>query len=194
MKQDIQKISRELSFEENIRDYRLNFQSTWGLFSPKKIDEGSRLLLDKVKVNVSDRILDLGCGFGALGVVLAKIALEGRVDMIDKDFVAVRYANKNIKLNHIVNAEAYLSNLFDQIEENKKFDLIVSNLPAKVSKEMFWIMFDDMKRYLDKDGRVYLVIIRGLKKFIKRSLKENFGNCKRVAYNKNYILYMAKKE
>ncbi len=186
-------VDREIFFEEKIERRLIKFNTTWGLFSPKRMDVGSKLLLKRVKVNKTDKVLDLGCGYGALGVTLAGLVSEGSVLMVDKDFVAVEYANKNVELNGLKNAEAKLSNMLESIDEDKKFDLIVSNLPAKVSKEMYWIMFEDIEKHLELNGRVYLVIIKGLKKFIKRTLKEKFGNCKRVAYNNNYILYMAEK-
>lgn len=182
-------VVRELNFKEKLKGRQLSFVTTWGLFSPKKIDSGSKLLIEKMEINLNDRVLDLGCGYGPIGMVAAKLAIDGQVEMVDKDFVAIEYANKNIKSNHLKNTIAYLSNMFDQIDKEKKYDVIVSNIPAKVSKEMFWMMFEDMKKHLAFDGRVYLVALKGLKKFLKRSLVEYFGDCKRVAQEKEYVLF-----
>ena len=187
------KIAREFEFLENVNGIELKFLSTWGLFSPERIDDGSKLLLEYVIVKNQDKILDLGCGLGILGIYLGRKYSETKVEMVDKDFVAVSYANKNIVLNGLSNAEAYLSNMFEQVSVDKRFDLIVSNIPAKVSKEMYWIMFDDMKKHLNNGGRVYLVAIKGLKEFLKRSMKEYFGNCERVAIEKNYVLLKSEK-
>ena len=189
-----EKIRQDICFEAELRGDQFRFCTTWGLFSPEKIDEGSRLLLKKVIINESDNILDLGCGYGVLGVVAAKKARQGRVTMVDKDFVAVDYAKRNAGINGINNCDIFLSNGFAQIPTELRFDLIVSNLPAKVSKELYWIMFADAFERLNKGGRLVVVVIAGLKEFIKRNFKNFFGNYKRLAYKNGYMVFQAIKE
>ena len=75
--------------EDSIIEFRgLVLHTTWGLFSPRAVDEGSRLLLDHVDVAADADCLDLGCGYGVLGLALARAAPRGRSLLIDKDFVA----------------------------------------------------------------------------------------------------------
>lgn len=90
----IEDLKRDIIMKTTLRGRAFTFNTTWGLFSPEKIDEGTLMLLEKVAVKESDKILDLGCGYGALGIPLAKLAPKGAVHMIDKDFVAVEYAKK----------------------------------------------------------------------------------------------------
>ena len=80
------------------------------------------------------------CGYGPLGLTLARLAPDGTSVLIDKDFVAVEYSKKNAQINNIKNVEIFLSNGFDQIGK-RKFDLIVSNLPAKTGKELYYSIF-----------------------------------------------------
>jgi 16S rRNA (guanine1207-N2)-methyltransferase len=169
-------------------EYRgLRFHTTWGLFSPRAIDDGSRLLLDHLELAPDDTCLDLGCGYGVLGLCMAKLAPQGHILMIDKDFVAVDYAEKNRLLNGIKNANCQLSNGFDQIPA-QQFDVIVSNIPAKVGKEMLYIYLFDALRYLKPGGSFYIVTITGLRLFFKRGFSEVFGHYEKIKQGKTYTV------
>ncbi len=176
-----------------LRGKPLTFFTTWGLFSPKEIDEGSKLLIDLVEVAPDSDILDLGCGYGPIGIALAANAPSGETHMVDKDFVAVDYANKNAKENHAPNAKAYLSNGFSQVPKDMKFDIIVSNIPAKVGKELLQIIMKDAHDHLKPGGKFYVVTIAGLREFIKRHFKETFGNHKKLKQSKGYAVAVAEK-
>lgn len=176
-----------------LRENPLTFVTTWGLFSPKEIDEGSKLLIDLVKLTEDADILDLGCGYGPIGIALAKDAPSGETHMLDKDFVAVDYANKNAEANHAPNAKAYLSNGFSAVPKNMEFDVIVSNIPAKVGKELLQIIMQDAHTHLKPGGSFYVVTIAGLREFMKRHFKETFGNYKKLKQSKGYAVAVAEK-
>jgi len=180
-------------FTETLCGQQLEFRTTWGLFSPREIDAGTRLLLDHVEVEASDRCLDLGCGYGALGLTLARLAPQGEVLMVDKDFVAVDYANANAERNGIRNARALLSNGFDQVPE-APLDLVVSNVPAKVGRELLTLMLHDACRRMVPGGRIWLVSITGLRRLFERELKNIFGNYDKVKQGRQYTVAMARKE
>lgn len=135
MEKDIEKIRQDIVFDATLHGEACTFHSTWGLFSPTEIDEGSRLLIEHLTVRPDALSLDIGCGYGALGIPLAKLSPQGTVHMVDKDFVAVEYVKKNAALNRAPNCEIYLSNGFSKVP-NIAFDLIVSNLPAKVGRAL----------------------------------------------------------
>jgi 16S rRNA G1207 methylase RsmC len=178
-----QKIRQDLSIE-----YRgLRFYTTWGLFSPRAIDDGSRLLLDYLELEKSDDCLDLGCGYGVLGLCMAKQAPNGHTLMVDKDFVAVDYAEKNRVYNRIDNASCILSNGFAQIPA-QQFDVIVSNIPAKVGKEMLYIYLFDALEFLKPGGSFYIVTITGLRQFFKRGFSEVFGHYEKIKQGKTYTV------
>jgi len=186
-------LRKDIVFSANLLGNDFTFRSTWGLFSPTEIDEGTRLLLDHLEVKPDDVSLDLGCGYGALGLAIAKRSPDGMAYLVDKDFVAIEYAKKNAEANGVRNAEFFLSNGLAAITPDLQFDLIVSNLPAKVGKELFWIFLEDAKRHLKPGGRIYVVTISGLREFIKRNFKEFFGNYDKVKQGRAYTVAMAVK-
>ena len=186
-------IRQDIRFEVELCGHPLKFLSTWGVFSPREIDSGTDLLLKYLKINPTDHCFDLGCGYGPIGLVMAKMAPQGQVLMVDKDFIAVEYSNKNAKLNHTPNAKAILSNGFQHIPPDSKFDVIVSNVPAKVGKEMMTIMLYDALHYMKPSGRIYLVTINGLRDYIKRNLQEVFGNYDKIKQGKDYTVSYAEK-
>ena len=165
----------------------LRFATTWGLFSPRAIDEGSRLLLDYLELEPDSNCLDLGCGYGVLGLVMAQRAPDGHTLLVDKDFVAVDYAEKNRRANRIDNASCQLSNGFDQVPP-QQFDVIVSNIPAKVGKEMLYIYLFDALEYLRPGGSFYIVTITGLRQFFKRGFGEVFGHYEKIKQGKTYTV------
>lgn len=187
---DIGKLKEDIVFKDTIRGFDLTFHSTWGLFSPKEIDAGSRLLIDFLDVKESNICLDIGCGYGVLGLSMAKMAPLGRVYLIDKDFVAVEFAKKNIMINQLANCEVLLSNAFSNVPDDIRFDVIASNLPANVGKEMLYIILSDAKRYLKEGGRLYVVTIAGLREFIKRNFKDIFGNYEKVKQGREHAVHL----
>lgn len=190
--EEIKKLRQDITFRKTLRDVDFTFHSTWGLFSPRSIDEGSLLLLTYIEIGKTNDCLDLGCGYGPLGLTMAKLAPEGTTTLVDRDFKAIEYSQKNADLNNIDNVNILLSNGFDQIRD-KKFDIIVSNIPAKVGNELMTLFFTDAARQLKPEGRIYIVTINGLRDYIKRTFKEIFGNYKKLKQGKNYTIHMAEK-
>ena len=190
---------KDNQIEITLAGQNMRFCTTWGLFSPREIDSGTWLLLKQIEdgeieVHPTDDCLDLGCGYGPIGLTLARLAPQGQALLVDKDFVAVDYTRKNIELNRTPNAEAMLSNGLAQIDKNRKFDIIVSNVPAKVGKEMLYIMLDDAYKHLKPGGRIILVTISGLREFFKRTLVETFGNYDKIKQGKDYTVALAIKQ
>ncbi len=183
----------DIVFSTRLKGRPLTFRSTWGLFSPREVDEGSRLLLDHLEVADHHDCLDLGCGYGPLGITLAALAPRGRTLLVDKDFVAVDYARRNIAGNGLANAEAMLSNGFSAVGE-RPFDLVVSNLPAKVGKELLSILLHDAHRHLRPGGRLCVVTVNGLRRFIERNFKDVFGNYDKRKQGAHYTVALARRE
>jgi 16S rRNA G1207 methylase RsmC len=193
-KEKLDKLREDIVFTDDLAGERLHFHSTWGIFSPREIDEGTRLLLERIQILPTDNCLDLGCGYGPIGLYMARRAPQGETLMVDKDFMAVSYSNANAKRNQLSNAKAILSNGFDHIDAELRFDIIASNIPAKVGKEMLWLILHDAKQRLNHGGKLYVVTINGLRQYMKRNLNEVFGNYKKLKQGKTYTVAMATKE
>ena len=182
--------SREVEFRAELRGIPLVFSATWGLFSPKAIDAGTNLLIEQLDIQEGDTCLDLGCGYGAIGITIAKCTSTTSVYMVDKDFVAVDYARKNVAQNQLSNCHVLLSNGFSDLPDTQ-FDLIASNLPANVGKELLQVFLLDAKQHLKPNGRLYVVTISGLREFIKRNFLTIFGNYQKVKQRHTHTVAMA---
>jgi 16S rRNA G1207 methylase RsmC len=192
-KEQITELKNDLLIKDTLNNFPMSFKTTWGIFSPRAIDDGSIMLLKYLDVAPTDKCLDLGCGYGVLGLTMAKMAPQGETLMVDKDYVAVDYANQNAKLNQTTNAQAKLSNGFSEVHQ-KDFNVIVSNIPAKVGNELLYIFLNDAYERLAPGGRFYVVTITGLRDFMKRAFKEVFGNYKKHKQGPAYTVASAVKE
>ena len=191
--QQLDKLRKDIVFNASLGGEDFLFHTTWGIFSPREIDEGTRLLVSYLEISPDDDCLDLGCGYGPIGLFMARQAPQGHTLMVDKDFMAVDYSNANARRNNLSNARALLSNGFDHIDPQRRFDIIASNIPAKVGKEMLSLMLHDAKDRLKKDGRLYLVTINGLRQYMKRNLNEVFGNYEKLKQGRAYTVALAYK-
>lgn len=185
---------QDLEFTEDVLGQPFRFRSTWGLFSPEQLDEGSLMLLDHIEFRPTDSSIDLGCGYGVLGMTAARACPQGQHLLIDKDFVAVEYAKLNCAANGLSNAEVQLSNGFRHVDPKRRFDLVMSNLPAKASKEQHYLYLLDAWNAMNEGGRFYVVTINGLREFMQRTFKEVFGNCQKLKQGKTYTITMAERD
>jgi len=192
-RETIEKYRQDLVFRETLCGQSMVFQTSWGLFSPREVDAGSRLVLDHIPSCDRSSILDLGCGYGAIGLTLAKQYPSASVTMVDKDFVAIDYCQKNAELNQLSNCRIFLSNGMNQVTDGQ-YDLIVTNLPAKSGKELYYLMFYDAFERLADNGSVYIVTINGLRNFVKRAFTDIFGNYKKLKQSSTYTVAVATKE
>jgi len=188
----VDKLKQDIVFRARLRGFEMTFHSTWGLFSPRAIDVGSHLLIHQLELKEDDVTLDLGCGYGAIGLAVARCCPAGRVHLIDKDFVALEYARANAARNGLTNCEVYPSNAFSAVGD-VEFDNVVSNLPAQVGKEMLSIFLHDARAHLKKGGRIYVVTVNGLRKFIRRNFEEVFGNYRKLKQSRHCTAAMAMK-
>lgn len=186
-------LKRDLEFDDTLAGEPLRFRTTWGLFSPRRIDDGTRMLLDRIEVRPSDDCLDLGCGYGPIGLTLARKAPQGITTLVDTNFLAVEYSRRNAELNGITNVECVTSNGLAQIRD-RRFDLVASNLPAKVGREMLYTYLLDAHEQMNPGGRIYVVTITGLRRFIEKGFKEVFGNYDKVKQGREYTVAAAERE
>jgi 16S rRNA (guanine1207-N2)-methyltransferase len=142
-----------------IKGIDLVFETSEGVFSPRSVDRGTLDMLEKVEFEGLDKILDLGCGYGVVGILAAKIIGPARVVMVDNDPEAVRLSRENAALNHVPDIDIRLSDgLNDTTQTN--FTKILVNPP-------FHADFSVPKQFIHKGfnrltvhGRFYLVTKR----------------------------------
>ena len=137
------------------RGHGLNFMTDAGVFSKGELDVGSRLLLDALPAFTGD-VLDIGCGWGAIGVAIAKANKNAKVTMVDVNHRALDLCRQNCQRNGVT-AEVIESDGMAEVM-GRKFDAIVTNPPIRAGKQVIYKMFADAAQSLNLDGALYLVI------------------------------------
>ncbi len=192
LRQMQKKWEQDICFDASILGKAYHFRSTWGVFSPEKIDDGSLMLLDYIDFAPTLHSIDLGCGYGVLGMVAARECPQGQHVLIDKDYVAVDYARKNCQANKLDNTTVLLSNGFSAVGA-QKFDLVMSNLPAKASKEQHYLYLLNAYDAMNVGASFYVVTINGLREYMKKSFSQVFGNSKKLKQGSTYTITVATK-
>lgn len=173
--------------EVKIKNLPFSFYTDNGVFSKKGLDFGTRTLLESID-NISGYVLDLGCGYGSIGIYLAK-TYNVNVDMIDVNRRSLDLARKNASLNG-VNVNIFESDGYSNID--KKYDYIITNPPIRVGKKILYSLLFEAKNYLKENGLMYLVINKdqGAKSLYKDLLKEYEVNI--ITKNKGFLVYECK--
>jgi 16S rRNA G1207 methylase RsmC len=142
---------------------RLDLRVAGDLFSSFEVDVGTRLLLRTLADagHPGLRVLDLGCGYGPIGLTLASLDPERRVHLVDRDALAVAYTRANVALNGLAGVEAYGSLGYDDVTA-ADFDLVVSNIPAKAGTRAVGSFLLDAAAHLAPAGLVAVVVVAPL--------------------------------
>jgi len=175
----------------NLRGFDLHFDTQPGVFSHGELDEGTRLLIDAMRVSPTAKVLDLGCGWGAIGIVAAKLATKGHVTLVDSDIRATRLAERNLALNGVTNAEVILGDGLRDLPPKSHFDVIASNPPTHSGREVLDEMVEGAYKALRPRGQLYLVINRLLS--LRRHVEELFGPTETIARHKGFVVIRAVK-
>ncbi len=176
------------------KGYELTFYSDNGVFSKDKLDYGSNLLLDTIFKYINKdnlRILDVGCGYGFLGVSLSKIK-NAQVTMCDVNKRALHLAEKNAEANGVKDlCQVIESNMYEHITD--RYDLIITNPPIRAGKEVVYGILDGARDRLEVDGELWMVIRKdqGAKSTITHL--ENIYNVEVVTKSKGFYIIKAKK-
>lgn len=146
--------TRAIEFHDGDRLYR--FRTAPGVFSRAAVDRGTRLLLDTVDVSGARRILDLGCGYGVMGIVAAGRVPHARVSLVDVNPRAVALTVENIALNQVTNAQVRCGDGCAPVA-GERFDLILFNPPIRAGRSVVLRLLREAHASLGSGGRVYLV-------------------------------------
>lgn len=191
--------TREQNVESNpvfweflLRNHRMKFKTDNGVFSKKEVDFGSRLLIEAFKVpEIEGDILDVGCGYGPIGLALAKDTSRV-VHMVDVNERALSLAKENAVMNHIHNVTIYESDCLENVS-HQKFAAILTNPPIRAGKKTVHRIFEQSHKFLREGGELWVVIQKkqGAPSAIEK-IKEVFGNVETVDKKKGYFILRAK--
>ena len=150
----------------SIFNKQFTFYTDNGVFAKKGVDYGSKLLLESIKDEDYSSILDVGCGYGTLGIILNK-KYNCYTTMVDVNKRALHLTKKNIMENKCDNVEVFESDAYQNV--GKKYDLIVTNPPIHAGKKKVYEILMDAKKYLNDNGKLYFVIHKdqGAKSVVK---------------------------
>lgn len=165
--------------EADILGKRYIFQTEQALFSKDRIDQGTLLLLETIKVGNSRSILDLGCGYGVIGILLADQHQESKVTLVDVDMQAAKAAEFNAHLNGVENNTSVI--MSDGLKElaGSKFDLILSHFPLHIPHEEQVQLLKESRDALVPGGRLCLVALSSYD--LRPALHSVFGNVDIIA-------------
>ena len=155
----------------------LQFRTSQELFSSHDIDTGTRFLLRSIiEASYGDLqcILDLGCGYGPLGLTLKNLNRDSIVHMIDRDALAVEYSRQNAEFNGLEGIEIYGSLGYDDVKRTD-FDLITSNIPGKVGETVIAYLLREARYYLSPGGIIAIVVVSALESAVAKILEDTPG-------------------
>ena len=170
---------------------KMTFLTDAGVFSKKMVDFGSQLLLKCLEVDQGETVLDVGCGYGPLGLSLAK-AYGVQATMVDINNRALDLARQNAERNK-VEATIFQSNIYEQVED--KFDHVISNPPIRAGKQVVHEIIEKSQDFLETGGDLTIVIQKKQgAPSAKSKMEEVFGNCEIVKKDKGYYILRSVKE
>lgn len=173
----------------------MSFTSDTGVFSKKEVDFGSKLLLETYSFSEKEgRILDVGCGYGPIGLTLAKERTSNHVFLVDINERAVELSELNAKLNGINNTTIKKSNLFSNLQ-GEVFTSILSNPPIRAGKKVVHQLFEEAFHHLEDSGELWIVIQKkqGAPSAIEK-LESLFKKVVVEKKSKGYFIIRAKKK
>jgi 16S rRNA (guanine1207-N2)-methyltransferase len=179
--------------EETLRGKRFIFTTDAGVFSKKGIDFGSKLLIETMDFPQDAQVLDVGCGYGPIGLAAATIATSGHVTMVDINERAIELAKTNAKRNGIGNVTILQSDLLEKVSD-QRFDAILTNPPIRAGKETVHRIFAQAFDCLNPGGALWVVIQKkqgAPSAFVK--LDQIFGEVMEAAKDKGYKIFTARK-
>jgi len=167
------------------------FKTAEGVFSKSRVDLGSQILIKYLKVPESGRVLDLGCGYGPIGIVLAKLNPHLEVHMIDVNPLALQLARENAEINGVKNVFFHVGDCFEPVK-SIKFRAIYMNPPLSAGYKVVFKMISQSYANLEDSGWLQVVIRKGVE-VITRKLRETFNNVEVVAKESGYRVLLSRK-
>lgn len=191
-----QTTSETSAWAYTLRGKEFKFVTDTGVFSKKTVDFGSRLLIETLDFSemVPGNLLDVGCGYGPIGLSLAKEDAERKVEMVDVNERALGLAKQNASNNRLANVLIHTSDIYETVE-GKDFAAIVSNPPIRAGKKVVHGVLTGAYDLLKQGGTLTVVIQKKQgAPSAKSKMEETFGNAEVIAKDKGYWIIQSVKQ
>ncbi|MFC4803428.1 class I SAM-dependent methyltransferase [Neobacillus sp. GCM10023253] len=178
-----------------LRNHQFRFKTDNGVFSKREVDFGSRLLIESYTIpEINGPILDVGCGYGPIGLSIAKANPDRIIHMVDVNERALELARENAVLNKIENVKIYESDRLLSVKEDS-FSAILTNPPIRAGKKTVHDIFEQAYERLAARGELWVVIQKkqGAPSAMEK-MKELFSNAEVIDKSKGYFIIKAKKQ
>jgi len=181
-----------LEIDERFGNESFHFFTDSGVFSKDRLDKGTRLLLESVGPFTKERILDLGCGWGPIGIIISRLYPQTDVHMSDVNMRAMSLSRKNAKKNY-VNVTLHRSDIFENIDII--FDVILTNPPIRAGKKVIYEMIAQGQEHLNDTGEFYSVVRtkQGAKSY-GEELEKHFRSVEIIRRGSGYKVFRAIKD
>lgn len=183
---------KEISFRFWCFNY--TFITDNGVFSKDSVDFGTKVMLSVLKdANLGKNILDLGCGYGVIGITLKKQLQDANMVMVDVNPRAVELTKENAIKNEVV-VDVRESFAFEHVLETNFHD-IITNPPIRAGKKVIYCFFEEAYEHLIEDGNLWVVIRKAQGALsAKEKIASVFGNCEILLKDKGYFILRAQKK
>ena len=178
----------------HLRGRPLEFLTASGVFSKRRVDLGTRVLIESMVLAEEGRVLDVGCGYGAVGIVAAAFNPDLRVIMVDVNKRAVWLARQNIEINNVSNAEARRGRLYEPIKD-LTFNCVLSNPPVSAGMETVKAIIAEAPRHMI-DKAFFQMVVRSKigGKRLSMLLESAFGNVNVLTRKSGYRVLISEKQ
>lgn len=178
----------EKKIEARLKGQQMTFTTDAGVFSRDRVDFGSKVMIEAIDERAfsTGEVLDVGCGYGPVGLSLAKANPSLHIDMIDVNERALELAKKNAELNGVSNVSIFLSSIYEQVEK-QTYGAVISNPPIRAGKQTVHKIITDAKEHLADNGVLIIVIQKKQgAPSAKKVMEEIYGNVTRIGLDKGY--------
>ncbi|MGV8169165.1 MAG: class I SAM-dependent methyltransferase [Candidatus Nanoarchaeia archaeon] len=178
--------------EIKLKNDSFSLLSSSGLFSKNELDTATKLLIEKAEIkNEEGKVLDLGCGYGVVGISVLRKYKKMNVVFSDVNERALELTKENL-MRLKLKGKVLKSDLYSKIEE--KFDIIISNPPYAAGREVCFKLIEESFEHLEKNGTLQIVARHNKGgKVLSEKMKEVFGNLETTAKSGGFHVYLSRR-
>lgn len=185
-------ISEPATITYDFQGQHLTYTTDHGVFSRQRLDYGSRVLMDAIDIGDAKSMLDVGCGYGTMGIALKSVHEDLQVLMTDVNKRAISLAKENIKCNNLEGIDVIESDVYENVHDT--YDLVISNPPIRAGKKVVSAIISGSYDHLNEGGRLVIVIQKKQgAPSAKKLMEDIFGNATVINREKGYYILQSYK-